>query len=202
MDATQLFLREHARAHSKGVAEAEAGMNLENFVLDNLTDEQVRTRPADGMNSLLWIFWHMARSEDFGVNVIIAERPQVIECDGWSERLGLSRADIGTGMTDDEVAGFGIDVSVLREYRAAVGKRTREVVSAMPVAEWEEILPDAATERMLASGAVGPNAGWVPALFGGKSKALILAHVGSSHNFWHLGEAMTVRSLSGQRLPI
>jgi hypothetical protein len=26
--------------------------------------------------------------------------------------------------------------------------------------------------------------------------------VGTGHNFWHLGEAITVRTLLGQRLPI
>ena len=202
MDATELFLRDHARTHSAGVGEAEAGMFLENLVLDNLTDEQVRLRPAEGTNSLVWIFWHMARSEDMGINSVVAGRPQVIEEDGWVERLGLSRNDIGTGMTDDEVAGFNVDIATLRAYRAAVGRRTREVVRALRPEQWGAMQDADSMRRAKDAGALGPNAGWIADSFGGKSNALILGHVGTGHNFWHLGEAMTVRSLAGLRLPI
>jgi hypothetical protein len=203
MDAVQLFLREHARVHSAQVAEAEAAMWLEDVVLGELSDEQVRQRPQEGVNSLAWILWHMARSEDMGVNAIVSGRPQVIEGDGWLERFGLSRSDIGTGMTDDEVADFSerIDIATLRAYRAAVGRQTREVVGAMAPGDWDELIDEDAMERVAEAGSIGPNAGWLKVVFGGKTKALIITHVGASHNFWHLGEAMTVRSLAGQRLP-
>lgn len=203
MDATELFLRDHARVHASGVGEAEAGMYLENLVLDNLTEEQVRLRPVEGTNSLLWIFWHMARSEDMGVNTIAFGQPQVMD-EEWMERLGLSRSDIGTGMDDDEVSDFSsrVDIATLREYRSAVGKRTRELVGALPTEQWEEICDLDAMDRAQELGSIGPNAGWLTTVFGGKSKALILSHTGIGHNFWHLGEAMTVRSLAGLRLPI
>jgi hypothetical protein len=204
MDAAELFLRDHARTHGKGVGEAEGGLWLADFAVGGLTDEQMRRRPAEGMNSLVWILWHMARSEDMGVNALVAGRPQVIEEDNWLDRLGLSRADIGAGMTDDEVADFSaqVDIPTMQAYRAAVGLRTREVVSAMRPDEWAELQDANSMERAKAAGAIGPNAQWLPGVFGGKSKALILGHVGTGHNFWHLGEAMTVRSLLGLRLPV
>jgi len=31
---------------------------------------------------------------------------------------------------------------------------------------------------------------------------MILTHAAVGHNFWHLGEAVTVRSLAGASLPI
>ncbi|MEX1255314.1 MAG: DinB family protein [Dehalococcoidia bacterium] len=203
MDAVELFLREHARVHSAQVAEAEAAMWLEDIVLGEMTDEQIRHRPHESMNSLAWIFWHMARAEDMGVNALVAGQPQVIEGDGWLEKLGLSRVDIGTGMSDDEVSDFSqrVDIATLRAYRAAVGRRTREVVGGLKADDWDQLIDTDAMERAAAAGAIGPNAGWLSVVFGGKTKALILSHVGASHNFWHLGEAMTVRSLAGQRLP-
>ena len=202
MNITELFLRDHARVHAKGVGEAEAGMYLEDLVLGGLTDEQVRARP-NGMNSLAWVFFHMARSEDTGVNVVVASRTQVFD-DGWAQRLGLDFTHIGTGMSDDEVADFSgkLNVAELRAYRKAVGLRTREIVAALRSEEWDEILGPDAVERMKGAGGIGPNADWLAEMFGGKSKALILGHVGTGHNFWHLGEAITVRSLAGLRLPI
>jgi hypothetical protein len=202
VNITELYLRDHARVHSNKVGEAEAGMYLEDIVLGGLTDEQVRARP-NGMNSLAWVIFHMARSEDIGVNVLVSGKPQVFD-DGWAPRLGLDFTHIGTGMSDDEVAGFTatLNIAELREYRASVGQRTREIVSAMRPEEWDEILGPEAMERMKAAGGIGPNAGWLEGVFGGKSKALIMSHVGTGHNFWHLGEAMTLRSLAGMRLPI
>lgn len=204
MNATELFLSEHARVHANGVGEAEAGMYLEDFIMGGLTDEQMRQRPIERVNSLAWLFWHMARSEDMAVNSLVFGQPQVIESDGWLERLGLTRRDIGTGMSDDEVGDFtaSIDLAAMRQYRAAVGRNTRELVAAMPDAEWSNVIDRDAMERAQAAGSLGPNAGWMLGVFGGRTKALILSHAAVSHNFWHLGEAVTVRGLAGAPLPI
>ena len=37
---------------------------------------QMRMRPGTGLNSLVWLLWHMARTEDAAVNPIIAGREQ------------------------------------------------------------------------------------------------------------------------------
>jgi hypothetical protein len=56
--------------------------------------------------------------------------------------------------------------------------------------------------RAQAAGSLGPNTGWMPGVFGGRTRAFILSHAAVGHNFWHLGEAVTVRSLAGVPLPI
>lgn len=203
MDATELFLRDHARVHSTGVGEAEGGLHMGNLLLDGLTDEQARVQPAPGTNSIVWILLHMARSEDMGVNILVAGRKQVIESDGWIERLGLTHNDIGTGMTDDEVANVSsrVNLAPLRDYRVAVGQRTREVVQSLRPEQWAELQDADAMQRVIEAGALAPNGQWIASVFGGKSNALILSHTGVAHNFWHLGEAMTVRSLAGAKLP-
>jgi hypothetical protein len=90
----------------------------------------------------------------------------------------------------------------MHEYRSAVGKRTREVAQALAPEAWPDLIDESAMQRAIDAGAIGPNAQWLVGVFGGKSNALILSHVGTSHNFWHLGEAVTMRSLLGQPLPI
>src|SRR5262245_9583504 len=66
---------------------------------------------------------------EMGLVASLAGRPQVFD-DAWTKRLAISRRDFGTGMTSAEVTELTrqIDLSALREYRDAVGKRTREVV--------------------------------------------------------------------------
>jgi hypothetical protein len=106
-------------------------------------------------------------------------------------------------MSDDEVADFSsrVDLTALGEYRVAVGQRTREVVQALRPDEWSELQDAEAMQRVNDAGALSQNGQWIASVFGGKTKALILSHTGIAHNFWHLGEAMTVRSLAGAKLP-
>src|SRR2546426_9050883 len=56
---TTLF-RSHARLHAADVAD---GASFADRILGGLMDDQMRLRPAKGMNSLAWLLWHM-RSEE------------------------------------------------------------------------------------------------------------------------------------------
>src|SRR6478609_3045858 len=123
MDTLQFFLHQHALVHSKEVANGE--WSYEDSVLDGLTDEQWRARPAGGGNSIAWLVWHMARTEDVAVNLLVAGRPQVLHEEGWLERLKI-RQDIGTSMSDEEVGDFSaqVDIDAILAYRHTVGRRT------------------------------------------------------------------------------
>ncbi len=124
IDALAFFLAQHARLHLADMGEERP---LAERVFGGLTDEQLRLRPAKGSNSLAWLLWHMARTEDAAVNAVVANRRQVFD-EGWAERLKVPRRDIGTGMTEDAVADLTarIDLSVVKAYRSAVGRRTQE----------------------------------------------------------------------------
>jgi len=204
MDAIELFLRDHGRTHSSAVGGAEGGLGFEDLLVSGMSEEQLRMRPHAGTNSLAWLLWHMARSEDAGVNLLVAGRMPVLESDGWLERLGLSRHDIGSGMSDDEVADMTqrVDIPALRAYRAAVGQRTREVVAGMRPQQLDELIDIARVEQLFADGVFSEQSGWLRGFVAGKTKAFILGHTGNGHNFMHLGEAWCVRSLLGLRLPI
>jgi hypothetical protein len=200
MNATDLFLNEHARAHSAALG---ADMPFPDFIF-GLPDEEMRRRPQEGTNSLAWLLWHMARSEDMAVNLLVAGCPQVIEGDGWPRRLGLSRIDIGTGMNDDEVAEFtaSVDPSAVRDYRTAVGARTREVIGALPPERLAAPIDATLLQRAFDEGAILAEGGWLRGFLQGRTNEFLLCHVCLRHNFMHIGEAMVVRSLIGARLPI
>lgn len=204
MDALQLFLSDHARIHSSAVGGAEGNVFLEDAILGGLTDEQLRARPQPGLNSIAWLVWHLGRTEDMIVNVIVAGRRQVLEESDWPERLGLSRIDVGTGMSDDEVEQFTAlaDIAAVRAYRAAVGRRTREVVAAMQPEDLDEVIDPAHLEQAFADGTIDARASWLRGFVGGKTKAFVLGHGVPGHGYMHLGEAMTLRSLAGLRLPV
>jgi hypothetical protein len=194
MDAVPFFLEQHARLHAADVAD---GASLADRILAGLTDDQMRLRPK-GMNSLAWLLWHMARTEDVSVNRVVTDGRQVFD-ESWARRLGVLRPDIGTGMTDEEVAELTtrIDVAAARAYRSAVGRRTREVVQAVAPAAWAETVGAGDVARAQRDGAIGPRAGWLVDLWQNHSRAARLGTVGIMHNALHLGEAQTLRSALG-----
>src|SRR5438876_9871888 len=101
MDAKDLLLEEHNRVHSAAVGGDKMSMAERTFT--GLTDEQMRVRPREDLNSVAWLMWHIARAEDIMVNTILAGRSQVFD-EAWGKRLGISRPDFGIGMSSAEVS--------------------------------------------------------------------------------------------------
>lgn len=197
MDALGFFLFQHARLHSAEVAEVEGG-SFADAVFGKLPDDMLRLRPGEGFNSLAWLLWHTARVEDVVVNLLVTDGRQVLD-EGWLPELKIPRRDIGTGMTDPEVSELsaGVDLKALRAYRVAVGRKTRLVVADLAGAAWDQAVVPADTARAAASGAFGPNAGWVVKFWQGQSRGGRLGSSALTHNALHLGEAVTVRRQAG-----
>ena len=195
MDLVTYFLREHAAVHSRNVS----GLTFQaQRVFDEPTDDQMRIRPGKGLNSLVWLLWHMARTEDAAVNPVVAGRDQVLD-DGWIRRMNVPSRIIGTGMTEDEVAELPTraDIAGVRAYRVAVGLRTREVVQALRADAWDEVIDRADITRAAKTGAFrdwveGAKYPWL-----GWTRGDQLASSAVRHNAAHIGEAVTVRGLAG-----
>src|SRR5712691_3565689 len=100
MDTVSFFLMAHGRLHSADVA---GGTPYADRVFAGLSDDQMRGRLGQGLNSLVWLLWHMARTEDVAVNLVVAGRPQLLD-ENWLRWLNVRWRTIGTGMTDDEVS--------------------------------------------------------------------------------------------------
>jgi hypothetical protein len=94
MDIRDLFLEQHAAMHSAAVGGNK--MSAAERTFTGLTDEQMRVRPREDLNSLAWLMWHIARAEDIIVDVVVAGRAQVFD-DAWMKRLGITRRDFGMG---------------------------------------------------------------------------------------------------------
>jgi hypothetical protein len=195
MNLPTFFLRQHAAVHARDVSGLTFSVQR---VFDDLSDDQMRIRPGKGLNSLVWLLWHMARTEDAAVNPVVAGRDQVLD-DEWVRRMNVPWRIIGTGMTDGEVAEMSAraDVAAVRAYRSAVGLRTREVVQALPADVWDEIIGDEDIKRAALTGAFrdwveGAKYPWL-----GWTRGDQLASSALRHNAAHIGEAVTVRGLAG-----
>jgi hypothetical protein len=131
-------------------------------------------------------------------NLLLAGRPQVLDEEDWLPRLNLSIRDVGTGMGDDEVSDLSarLDLAALRDYYAAVGRRTVEVVRSLHPEALDE-LPD--LQRLRAEGVFRDNALWAIVEREGQTKGWWLGHLGIAHNQMHRGQGVTIRRLQGIR---
>jgi hypothetical protein len=195
----RFFLALHAATHAGDVS---AGASGSERWLGGLADDQMRLRPRGGLNSIVWLLWHMARTEDVAVNLVVAAGPRVLD-DAWARRMNVPRRDMGTGTTAAEVAELSerADIAAVRAYRSAVGLRTRQVVAALRPAAWDETLGLADTTRAADAGAFGPNDDWVEGVghrpWQGHSRGHQLGQTAIRHNTAHIREGVTVRSLAG-----
>jgi hypothetical protein len=196
MDARDLLLDEHARMHATSVT-GEKG-TLAERTFGGLTDEQMRARPREDLNSLAWLMWHIARAEDIFSNIILSGRDQVVD-DGWLARLKISRRDFGIGMTKPEVAELTakVDVTALRDYRDAVGRRTQEIIRGFGPSDWQGELQAPALEKAAALGCSGAKGELVAKAFTGRPRIGVLGGLLVTHAAMHMGEAQTVRTAGG-----
>ena len=196
MDAKELFLTQHAAVQSLAVGGNPASAAERAFA--GLSDAQMRVRPREDLNSLAWLMWHIARAEDIMVNLLIAGRPQIFD-DAWAKRLGVPRRDFGIGMTSPEVSELtrAVDLAALREYRDAVGRRTREIVSGFKDSDWGGELAASALEKAAGEGAFGSRREQMVKVFTGRPRTAVLSGIALFHPAAHLGEAVTVRSAGG-----
>jgi hypothetical protein len=196
MDARDLFLAQHTAVQSVAVGGNAASAAERAY--GGVTDDQMRVRPREDLNSLAWLMWHIARAEDIMVGTLIAGREQVCD-DAWRKRLNVPRRDFGIGMTSPEVSELtrAVDLGALREYRDAVGRRTREIVGNFKDADWAGELAAPALQKAAADGAFGARAEQIVKGFTGRPRAAVLSGIALFHPAAHLGEAVTVRSAGG-----
>ncbi len=191
----RLFLLPHARTHTAPVGNAD--FSIQDTVLRDVTDTQMRQRPHPKLNSLAWLFWHISRIEDIAMNLIIAERAQVL--DDWAARFNVTRLDAATSMNDDEVSEFTtqINISEVLSYREAVGRQTIEIVSHLKPEVLDGMIDTDLIQRVRQTGAISPSGEWVYQRWLGKPKIFTLTHTVLAHSLQHLGQADIIRGLLG-----
>ena len=192
--AIQLFLRQHAMLHSARMARA--GLwSFEDAVLDDMPEEQMRRVPRNGEHSAAWLIWHTARCEDITMNLLVAGSPQVLRRGNWLKRMHISACDTGNAMDREAVAAFSraIDVQALRDYRIAVGRRTRAIVKRLKPEELREKVQPVRLERVWDEGAVVPAASGIADYWGKRDVAGLLLMPATRHNLIHLNEALQLK---------
>jgi DinB superfamily len=158
----------------------------------------MRLRPREDLSSAVWLMWHIARAEDIIANLVVNGRDQVLD-DVWRSRLKITRRDFGIEVSKSEVADLSatIDIAAVRDYRDAVGQRTREIVGGYGPQDWEGEITATALEQAGALGCFGEHTEMLVKIHTGRRRRALLASIAIMHSAMHIGEARTVRAVGG-----
>jgi hypothetical protein len=194
IEALQAFLEQHAMLHTASLVPG-SRWSFQDEISADLTDEQWRQIPRGHQHSIAWLLWHVARTEDVTINVLLANTDQLLYADHWFERLAIPTRDIGTEMSAPDIAMLSarIDIAAVRAYRRAVGRRTREIVQQVTADELRQRVEPARIERVKTEGALVPAAYGVAEYWGRHTKGNLLLIPATRHSFTHLNEAGRVR---------
>lgn len=189
MDAVQFFLPHHQHMHTR-VGDLTNG----------LTEAQIRKRIYPEINPLAWILWHIARTEDASINLLIGHQSQVFS-EEWMAKLRVARRDFGIGMTIAEVDALSaeIDLMALDAYWIAVGDRTATVVRALTPAALDEVISQeqlhwAIVDEHMVEGSMGAS---LEEYWKDMTKGYCLVYLPFTHIYEHIGQADLMRGLVG-----
>ena len=192
--AVEFLLSQHAMLHSRQMAKTEP-WSLEDDVLDDMTEKQIRTLPDNVEHTVAWCLWHIARCEDITMNLLVAGSEQVLRRNDYSARLKISIVHSGNAMSHAEIAAFSqqVDTKALYEYRIAVGCRTREIILGLDEHALKQKVDPARLQLVRDEGAVLEAASGVIEYWGKRDVAGLMLMPATRHCLTHLNEALQLK---------
>lgn len=192
--AIKLFLHQHAALHSAQMA-GTGTWSFEDEVLNDMPEQKIRRIPQNCEHSVAWAIWHIARIEDTAMNILVAGGPQILFSEEWFDKLEIEARDTGNAMSDEGVTALSssINIEMLRSYRMAVGRRTRDVVKQLSPSDLSHKVESARLQQVLDEGAVVAEAQGLIDYWSKRNIAGLLLMPATRHNFVHLNEAQKLK---------
>jgi hypothetical protein len=193
----EICLEIHAMVHSGAVSE-DAGRSsgtipcsFEDEMWEGMTAEAFR-RYHEEDQSIAWKMWHAARIEDMTMNVLIDGGQQVFNTGSWYGKLKVAAHDTGNVMNGEEITELSnsIDMNALREYRNAVGRRTREIIMSLKPEDLKRKVDPARLAILMREGDIVQEASRLADYWGGKTYSGLLLMPATRHILVHLNESM------------
>jgi hypothetical protein len=192
--AIDLFLSQHAMLHAAEMS-GSGLWSFEDEIWQGLSEADARSIPPNMEHSIAWVMWHIARIEDITMNLLVAGSPQVLHQDHWLERLCAPIQHSGNAMDEQSIVKLSkaVNLATLCAYRAAVGRRTRDIVQALQAKELKQKVEASRIQRVRDEGAVVEAASEIVDYWGKRTVAGLLLMPATRHNVLHLNEAERIK---------
>lgn len=138
----------------------------------------------------------MARIEDVTMNVLIAGIPEIFDLGEWGAKLRVDNRETGNLMPSEGIEALTsqVDLEALREYRLAVGYRTREIASQLNHTDIRRKVTKERIECIRRSGSVVEAASDLMDYWGGLTVAGLLLMPSTRHCLVHWNEAVRIKA--------
>lgn len=195
-EAIHLCLEQHAMVHTSEMSQSSV-VTFEDELWEGLHKDTFCTMPTIKDETIAWSLWHITRIEDITMNILVANEMQIIYKENWLEKLGVTVCETGNSMTDEEIMDLSsrLNMQELRQYRIAVGRKTREIITCLQPADLKGKIKADRLQRILNEGAVldVEGANWLIEFWGRKNVAGILLMPVTRHQMVHLNAAMHLK---------
>ncbi len=195
-DAIKLCLEQHAMVHS-AVVSSLPETTFEDQLWDGLTETAFRTMPTDKDATIAWNIWHITRIEDITMNILVAGDNQVINNGDYLTKMKVTVRDTGNAMIDEEIIDLStkLNMDELRNYRIAVGKKTREIIRTFQPDDLKRKIKSDRLQRILDEGAVlnVEASKWLIDFWGRKTVAGILLMPATRHLMVHISDSLRLK---------
>ena len=170
---------------------------FEDELWENLDEETIRTATNEKGRTIVYGIWHSTRIEDITMNILVADFKQVFEEEDWLQKINSSIKDTGNALTKEEILEFSKDINInqLKEYRIAVGRKTREIINNLNRTDLKRKMKKESLQRILDDGAVEnvEAANWLIEFWGKKNVAGILLMPVIRHHVVHINESLRAK---------
>jgi len=197
-EAIALCLSMHGQLHDLPAIDETAKNNgYLTELTDGLPDAAFRYRAAKNFATIAWNLWHITRIEDAVVNIILADRPQILT-PALQKKIGSPIRDTGNAMSVAEVDTFSAQVrpAALLEYRRAVGLRSREIIGRLTVEDLGRKADAAQLGRLTDEGMIlnAPDSIWLIEFWSNKTVAGLLQMPITRHQIVHLNDCFKIKA--------
>lgn len=191
-----LLLELHSMAHTSEMS-CIKGKTFEDEIWDGLDEMMFKTMPTDKDATIAWNIWHITRIEDITANILIADETQVINENNWIQKLNVIVTDTGNAMSNDEIISLSsaIDVKELRNYRVAVGRKTREIIINLNPEDLKRKIEPVRLQRVLNEGGVldVEDSRWLLDFWSRKNVGGILLMPITRHQVVHINDSLKLK---------
>ena len=192
--AVDLVLNQHAWTHQGSISGAKEP-TFADQLWDGLDADTIRAISPKGEHSIAWCLYHLARIEDTALSILMAGKPMLLDEGGWGERLKVRYRDTGNGMTIADIQKLSdeIDVESLKDYRAAVGMRSRGFIKDLTRDRLKVTVRPEQIQQIVDLGAVRPEASGLLEFWSKRTMEGLLLMPATRHNMVHINEALRLK---------
>lgn len=194
--AKNLFKDLHAMVHSSDMSDNKTE-TFEEDIWCGFNETALKKGLNKKGRTAAYGLWHSARIEDITINLLVAEREQVIDTGNWIKKIKSTVYSTGNELDVEEILLFSekVDLEALKQYRNAVGIRTCEIVSEFSYKDTKRKASKAGLEKAVEKGAVANSdkSLWLIDFWGKKTVAGILLMPATRHNLVHINESIEAK---------